>query len=258
MVLSHNQRKYLTATVSEDLTSATTYINTPMRQRTHRHREMEGLPYRVLDGIRAPTTPLNLQCLKRLDSYLCRGPEPPLCSRPWAHQYLAYTVVGVFVFCLHKMTNRPSWWKEAGLSLWALISLFVWCTQVSHPGWCALLQKLVHLRKRFFLKKIHYAHQLQILLLPLGSPVPIDVRQDRGHLLSLCFLATGLLDSWDKTCVFLSFFPLTCLPHFICKSTQRYPLVVCGKNKPNKKTHTKQMKKNPKQTKITQANLCKL
>lgn len=124
-----------------------------MRQRTHRHREMEGLPYRVLDGIRAPTTPLNLQCLKRLDSYLCRGPEPPLCSRPWAHQYLAYTVVGVFVFCLHKMTNRPSWWKEAGLSLWALISLFVWCTQVSHPGWCALLQKLVHLRKRFFFKK---------------------------------------------------------------------------------------------------------
>ena len=82
MDLSHDQRKDHTTTVSEDLISATIYINTPMRQGTHRHREMKGLPYRTLDGIGAPTPLLNLQYLKHLNSYLCKGPEPLLCSWP--------------------------------------------------------------------------------------------------------------------------------------------------------------------------------
>lgn len=51
MDLSHNQRKGHTATISEDFISAITYINTPIRLRTHMHKKMKGLPYNALDGI---------------------------------------------------------------------------------------------------------------------------------------------------------------------------------------------------------------
>ena len=81
MDLSQNQRKDNTAIISEDLIAATTYINTPIRQRTHRYREMKTLPCRALDRI-WPYPSLNLTYLRHLNSCICRGLEPHLCLWP--------------------------------------------------------------------------------------------------------------------------------------------------------------------------------